>query len=544
MSEYCKMDTNNKAITGNEKTPINSSNNGTDNNAGNVEKYGGPGDNKNYDATLTAGDDLTVAQEKRWYRQPLRRRFVVAGLAFFGFCIIYMLRVNLSVAIVAMTANQTHTDDNGTIAIYPDFTWDSNTQGFILGSFFYGYIVTQIPGGWLATRYGGKRVFLAGIGATASLTLLTPILTKTGTGFLVSTRILEGLFEGMTYPSIHAIWARWAPPLERSRLAAVAFSGSYVGTVIALPISGLLAENVGWEWIFYVFGTIGLIWCAAWAWVVKDSPEEDRNITDSELEYLRTTIGVSLEESAMSPPWMAMMTSKAVWAIILAHFAENWGFYTLLTGLPMFMRDVLHYKMDTAGFLAALPYLLMALIVQSAGFLADLARTRGRLNTTQVRKLFTCASYICQTLFMTLTAILMKRGWAITCISLSLGCGGFAWAGFSINHLDIAPQYAAILMGISNTIGTIPGIISPQVTGWLVRDRTQEEWQYVFLITAAVYLLGAICYGLLASGERQPWSRIPTENDDCNYGDTVTETESIVSNNQGYAYGSTPGNKK
>jgi hypothetical protein len=58
------MDTNNKASTGNEKTPINSSNNGTDNNAGNVEKYGGPGDNKNYDATLTAGDDLTVAQEK------------------------------------------------------------------------------------------------------------------------------------------------------------------------------------------------------------------------------------------------------------------------------------------------------------------------------------------------------------------------------------------------------------------------------------------------------------------------------------------------
>ncbi len=40
----------------------------------------------------------------------------------------------------------------------------------------------------------------------------------------------------MTYPSIHAIWAKWAPPLERSRLAAVAFSGSYVGTVLALPV--------------------------------------------------------------------------------------------------------------------------------------------------------------------------------------------------------------------------------------------------------------------------------------------------------------------
>ena len=48
----------------------------------------------------------------------------------------------------------------------------------------------------------------------------------------------------------------------------------------------------------------------------------------------------------MTPPWKRMLTSKAVWAIILAHFAENWGFYTLLTGLPMFMRDVLQYKLD------------------------------------------------------------------------------------------------------------------------------------------------------------------------------------------------------
>ena len=68
--------------------------------------------------------------------------------------------------------------------------------------------------------------------------------------------------------------------------------------------------------------------------------ESARHITDSELEYLRTAIGVSSEESMMSVPWRAMFTSRAVWAIIIAHFAENWGFYTLLTGLPMFMRGM------------------------------------------------------------------------------------------------------------------------------------------------------------------------------------------------------------
>ncbi|XP_040572757.1 sialin isoform X1 [Lepeophtheirus salmonis] len=462
-----------------------------------------------------------------------RRRYVVAGLAFFGFCVIYMLRVNLSVAIVAMTSKKVIILENGSEKILPpEFRWESSTQGLILGSFFYGYIVTQIPGGFLATRFGGKRIFLIGIAATAFLTILTPILTKIGTGFLITTRILEGLFEGMTYPSIHAIWAKWAPPLERSRLAAVAFSGSYVGTVIALPLSGLLAQHVNWESIFYVFGCIGLIWCALWAWVVKDSPEDDTKITESELEYLRSAIGVTNEECLMTPPWKKMLSSKAVWAIIIAHFAENWGFYTLLTGLPMFMRDVLKYKLDQAGFLAALPYLLMACIVQSAGVLADLARTKGRLSTTQVRKLFTCGSYSCQAFFMTLTALLMQRGSAITCISLSLGCGGFAWAGFSINHLDIAPQYAAILMGISNTIGTIPGILSPALTGFIVQDKTPEEWQYVFFITASVYFVGGILYGFMASGERQDWSKI--EGEDHIDGTDVESVSSVTARQTDY----------
>ena len=66
------------------------------------------------------------------------------------------------------------------------------------------------------------------------------------------------------------------------------FLKSLVGTVLALPISGLLAQHLGWEWIFYVFGVMGLVWCVGWIYVVKDNPEEDRNITDQELEYLRT----------------------------------------------------------------------------------------------------------------------------------------------------------------------------------------------------------------------------------------------------------------
>ena len=83
-----------------------------------------------------------------------------------------------------------------------------------------------------------------------------------------------------------------------------------------------------------------------------------------------------------------------------------------------------------------------------------------------------------------------------------------------MNHLDIAPQYAAILMGVSNTLGTIPGIISPSITGYLTEDKSIGAWQHVFIITAFIYAIGAIFYGIFASGDRQEWSKIDKDNEE------------------------------
>uniref|UniRef100_A0A2A4IVF3 Major facilitator superfamily (MFS) profile domain-containing protein n=1 Tax=Heliothis virescens TaxID=7102 RepID=A0A2A4IVF3_HELVI len=183
-----------------------------------------------------------------------RRRLVVALLAFFGFFNVYALRVNLSVAVVAMTEPVETKLENGTIVYIPEFDWSSQTKGLVLSSFFYGYLITQLPGGWLAAKIGGNRVFAIGIGATSLLTLFTPPLAHTSTALLIAVRVVEGLFEGVTYPCIHAVWSRWAPSSERARLATFAFSGSYAGTVVSMPICSLLAHYTGWPGIFYVFG--------------------------------------------------------------------------------------------------------------------------------------------------------------------------------------------------------------------------------------------------------------------------------------------------
>lgn len=75
-----------------------------------------------------------------------------------------------------------------------------------------------------------------------------------GVHVLIAVRFVEGLFEGISIPSLQAMYANWAPPLERARMGSLAFSGCYIGTVVAMPVSGMLAESLGWEYIFYFFG--------------------------------------------------------------------------------------------------------------------------------------------------------------------------------------------------------------------------------------------------------------------------------------------------
>lgn len=160
---------------------------------------------------------------------------------------------------------------------------------------------------------------------------------------LLAVRIVEGVFEGVTFPCIHAVWARWAPVYERSRMATIAYAGNYAGTVIAMPLSGVLAVRFGWESVFYVFGAIGCIWLVAWFLIVRAGPECDPFISAQERQYIENSIGDPNEKKNIKHPWKAIFTSAAVWAIVASNFAENWGFYTLLTQLPTFLKGMSFY---------------------------------------------------------------------------------------------------------------------------------------------------------------------------------------------------------
>uniref|UniRef100_A0A1X7UN88 Major facilitator superfamily (MFS) profile domain-containing protein n=1 Tax=Amphimedon queenslandica TaxID=400682 RepID=A0A1X7UN88_AMPQE len=100
-------------------------------------------------------------------------------------------------------------------------------------------------------------------------------------------------------------------------------------------------------------------------------------------------------------------------------------------------------------------------------------------------------------------------------LSLTVGAGALIQAGFMINHIDLAPRFAGVLMGITNTFGTIPGIVAPVVAKYMAQEPPsgsdvkhiyQEEWRKVFLISVQVYIFGAAVYLILADGKKQWWA--------------------------------------
>ncbi|XP_057302082.1 sialin-like [Hydractinia symbiolongicarpus] len=461
----------------------------------------------------------------------LPKRYLVAILSFFGFVNVYALRVNLSVALVAMVSNTTGHYENGTAYVIspPEFDWDSRLRGFILSAFFYGYIVTQIPGGWLAAKYGGKNLFGCGILMTALFTLITPPAARTNVYLLVVIRMFEGLFEGVTFPCIHAIWRKWAPPMERSKLATISFSGPFAGTVLGMPLSGLIADNFGWPWVFYSFGLMAIIWSFFWFMLITDSPKDQPKISPEELEYIQSSLSDDKPDREMvKTPWKDIFKSIPVWAIIVAHTTENWGWYTLLTQLPTYLKQVLNFSLKEAGFISALPYLAMVIVVQAGGRFADFLRAHQIMRTTVVRKVFNSIGFFSQAAFLVVVGYTTSKEFAIVGLTLAVGLGGFTWSGFPVNHLDISPRYASILFGISNCIATLPGIFSPMMVGFITENETQEEWRVVFLISASVYMFGLIFYAIFASGEKQPWA-----DDDTYFADETHEMDQLLSPEEG-----------
>eukprot|EP00108_Taenia_solium_P011876 TsM_000336500 transcript=TsM_000336500 gene=TsM_000336500 len=474
------------------------------------------------------------------------KRYYTAWMCSLGFLITFGIRCNMSWVTLAMehhghleSAAISKIAENITLTTKPNFYWTPGERGFVESAFFYGYMITQIPGGAIATIFPANRLFGIAVGGSALCNLIVPIACRGSYGVVAFIRVLQGLVEGVSYPACHGIWRYWAPPIERSRLATIAFCGSYAGAVMGLFMSGILAQYMGWQSPFYLYAILGLIWFAVFWKTTYEKPSTHPKISAEERDYIEESIGeVDLPPSLKTIPWKSIFTSMPVYAIIIANIARSWSFFLLIMKCPKYLKQVFECSTAESGVLSSVPHLIMAIIVPISGQLADRLRKR-TLTTTAVRKIFNCGGFGMEAFFLLIVAFANSYTTAMASLILAVSFSGFAISGYNVNHLDIAPRYASILMGLSNGIGTVSGIICPVIVEYITTQGTKRQWMWVFIMASSVHFFGVTFYAIFASGEKQHWAEAAEDAQMMDWKSPTDVPENIV--RSGYDYGNEEG---
>jgi len=412
----------------------------------------------------------------------IKKRYELVGLCFIATFICYLDRVIISVAVIALAV---------------EFDWTESIKGLVLSSFFLGYVLMQIPAGLLAKHFGGKVVLGVSVLLWSLLTILTPIAAGVSLGLLLVTRFALGMGEAGTFPASFSLYKRWIPENERSRSVAILLSGAHLGTVAALLITGWVIMRFGWPIVFYAFGALGFLWAIFWFWRVVDSPGSHPKISEQELKELADC--VDSEDQNNPFPWKRLLSEKAVWAVIINQFCSNWTIYMLLAWLPSYFHDALGISLTSASVYAIAPWITAFIFVNFAGWLADSLLKSG-WSVVSVRKLMQSIGLLGPTVFLLFVPYAASALVATILFSGALGLGAFTLSGFAPNFLDITPQYAEVMAGFSNTIGSAPGFIGVGITGILI--ELTGTYTAAFYLAIAVNIFGAAIWILYAKGEK------------------------------------------
>lgn len=412
----------------------------------------------------------------------MQKRHNIVILCFCAVFVCYIDRVNISVAIIPMQEA---------------FGWSETTKGFVLSSFFVGYMIMQAPSGWLTNRIGGKIVLGAAVLWWSVFTLVTPVAALISLPVLIATRILMGLGEAAMFPATYGIFGNWIPEKERSRSVSFMIGGIPLGTLFALTTTGWIVERFGWPWVFYLFGVAGIIWTILWYFKSTDYPRQYPGISEQEKELL-----AHLDNSGQDSqdiPWKRLLSHRAIIVMFYNHFCSNWGLYLLLAWLPSYFRDAQGLSITSAGIYSAAPWLTMFIMVNVAGWLADKIHERGK-SMTFVRKLMQCSGLFGSAAFFLAAQYAATPLVALLLMCGALGCIALTWAGWAPNPIEVAPRYADVLMGISNTFATIPGIIGVALAGWLVEQS--GSYTSVFFLAAIIQVSGGILWLMYSTAEK------------------------------------------
>ncbi|XP_046965520.1 putative inorganic phosphate cotransporter isoform X1 [Vanessa cardui] len=431
--------------------------------------------------------------------------------------IIYMIICSLSMGLlrgsngIAILAITDHTRSNNTI--FQIHNWDRRIQGTILSSFFFGYALILVPAEIYLKQVGDKLILTAILLINGGLAAAMPtVVNKGGWIAVCNAEFLMGMTQACLTPINHQLISNWLPPSERRLFGSFVQGGILLGTIVALPLSGLMSQaRLGWELIFYAQAMLTLSMGAVWALLTASTPDQHHAIGDAEKEFIKEALAC-YKKKKLRKPWRRIMESKAFWAIASAHSAATATFIFFLVEIPAFLYSI-NSSIKTSSWQTALPLASMWAVYILTAPTIDIIYRVGYadylFDIKYYRKIINCLGTFGIVIGLTIVPNLVSNWnhWGVVILMGTLSLLGLQFSGFLRNLNDMTQNHAGTLITISSAVSSLVGALTPLVSGLIVgNDSTDvKRWRILFFTLAAFYFVCNVIYSAFASSDRQDW---------------------------------------
>jgi ACS family glucarate transporter-like MFS transporter len=291
------------------------------------------------------------------------RWLLVVWIAVIG-AISYLDRVNISIA-----------GHN----IAQEFQLSNPQLGWVFSAFTIGYMLCQIPGGWLADRFGPRKVLTLGAlwwAVFTSLTASVPGGIASALVFFWTVRFLLGVGESVMYPSSNRWLANWIPTAERGLANGIIFAGVGAGAAFTPPIIATIMLRYGWRASFHFCALLGIVGGLVWLWLARNRPDQHPWVNKAEVDFIAQGIEGPSGENPQRLSWSVLFSSKDVWGITFSYFCYGYTAYIFFTWFFLYLTTVRGLNLKTGSYYTMLPFVAMSVCSALGGVLSDAVSRR------------------------------------------------------------------------------------------------------------------------------------------------------------------------
>jgi MFS family permease len=384
--------------------------------------------------------------------------------------------VILVLLVLAVTINYI---DRGSLSVAKpevakDFNLDPVQMGWLFSAFFWSYSVCHLAAGWLVDRYDVKWVYAIGFFIWSLATVAMGVFS--GFAIFFALRLLLGIGESVAFPATSRIIVANFPERRRGLANSLVDAGSKIGPALSMLLGGLVVAEHGWRALFLIVGLGSLLWLIPWLTMVPSQ----KPLSPSDAGHRQAT------------PITELIKRREVWGTSLGFFCLGYVWYFLVSWLPSYLEEERGFSKEDMSIFGSLPFWAMAATSLTGGWLSDRWIAAGGTPTLVRRTFLIGGLLLCAGFMYPVTVVQDSTTCVVLLVAACASLGFYTSNAWAVTQTLAGPTAAGQWTGVQNFVGNLGGVVSPALTGWLVKET--GSFNQPFIAATVVLVVGVTIY--------------------------------------------------